>query len=179
MSAWLAQSSAGGRTDGTGLSLLQAIFFTLRVAEASASAHSFWKDSGRHEQAFPSKDAAMNTKQEMLNTTHQVEIVVTSKPNVVRVEGFRPHFSGSPRQKAWAVEIAASAMNQVAGLTTREVRDRLSGGVSWTPADIEIIKERVGHAVAFALRSVEHRPYAGWWINNRKYGPSLFKMAWN
>ena len=111
-----------------------------------------------------------------MNTTQQIEIIVTAKPQVVQVEGFEPHFSGSPRQKAWAVEIAKTAMRQFAALSATEVQK--SQRLGWSAADIEIIKEHVRNAVASAVKATEHRTYAGWWINNRSDGPALFKNAW-
>ena len=111
-----------------------------------------------------------------MSTTQQIVIIVTAKPQLVRVDGFEPQFSGSPRQKAWAIEIAKTAMNQFAALTASEAQK--SQRLGWSPADIAIVKGHVGNAVASAVKAVEHRTYAGWWINNRRDGPSLFKNAW-
>lgn len=105
-----------------------------------------------------------------------IEIIVTAKPQVVRVDGFEPNFSGSTRQIAWAVEIAKTAMSQFAALTAAEVQK--SQRLGWGPADITIIKEHVGNAVASAVKAAQHRTYASWWIDNRRDGPSLFKNAW-
>lgn len=111
---------------------------------------------------------------------HNISIVVTNKPRIISVDGFEPNFNGSDKQKRWATEIAKQAMNQLAALVVADLRKskRISDGLSWTPEDVEIIKEHAGNAVALAATAIEHRQYAGFWIKNRMYGAALFKMAW-